>query len=59
MLRIILDATLATLGIFTGVLLGLAIIAGGLLAVHSLYQASRYSRPAWWLHRHRPTRRGQ
>lgn len=59
MLRIILDATLATLGIFTGVLLGLAIIAAALYAVHTGYQASRYSRPAWWLRRHRPTRRGR
>ena len=59
MLTIVVHATIVTLGIFTGVALGLLIIAATALAVHRTWTATRYSRPAWWLHRHRPTLRGR
>ena len=59
MLTIAVHATIVTLGIFTGVAIGLLIIAGTALAVHRTWQATRSSRPAWWLHRHRPTLRGR
>lgn len=55
MLTIVLHATLTTLAIFTGVTLGLLILAATAYAVHHTWTATRYSRPGWWLHRHRPT----
>lgn len=59
MLTIVMHATIVTLGIFTGVAIGLLIIAATALTVHRTWTATRYSRPAWWLHRHRPTLRGR
>ncbi len=59
MLTIVLHATVVTLGTFTGVALGLTIIAALALGVHRAWAAARWTRPAWWLRRRRPTLRGR
>ena len=59
MLTIILHATVVTLGIFTGIAIGLTIIAAAALGVHRLWQHTRWTRPAWWIRRRRPTLRGR
>ena len=59
MLTIVLHATVVTLGIFTGIAIGLLIIAALALGVHRLWDRTRWTRPAWWLRRRRPTLRGR
>lgn len=55
-----LNAWWTTTTLILGVILGIATAAVILLAfltlVNKAYLTVRYSRPAWWLRRHRPTR---